>query len=251
VGGALLSAMGFADSLRLMAAVLAVTLLVAIVLLRSDLGRSSKPASAGSLFSKSAAVNRLSAARFFLFGARDIWFVVALPVYLDEALGWSFQATGGFLAAWVIGYGIVQSMAPRLLRGRATRIDEVKATQRWALVLAGIAAMIALSLTVDVATRPAVLGGLIGFGIVFALNSSLHSFLILAYSTREEVAMDVGFYYSANAAGRLVGTLLSGVLYLGGDLAAGLWGSAIFLAAAWALSLRLPAIPVRGSMPSR
>ena len=246
LGAALLAWIGYDASLWSMAAMLALTVVALVVLLDEDIGRSKRKTPLRSILSKSVAVNRLSAARFFLFGSRDIWFVVALPVFLDEQLGWSYQGIGGFLAAWVIGYGIVQSFAPRLLgrRGRPA-VDEVHAARRWALVLSVVSALMALAVAFDAGTTVAVVGGLLVFGVVFALNSSLHSFLILAYSDDDTVALDVGFYYSANAAGRLVGTLLSGVLYLWGDLAAALWGSAAFVAITWLLTLRLPPLPVQ------
>jgi MFS family permease len=196
-----------------------------------------------SILSKSTAINRLSAARFFLFGSRDIWFVVALPVFLHEQLDWSNYGIGAFLALWTIGYGAVQSFAPRLLRRPGVVLDEIAAAQRWALILAFVSAAIAVSVAFDAAVTIAVVGGLIVFGVVFAVNSSLHSYLILAYSDDDTVALDVGFYYSANAAGRLVGTLLSGVLYLWGGLPAALWGSAAFVAVTWLLTLRLPPLP--------
>lgn len=243
LGAALLAWIGYDASLIAMAAMLAVAVVALLVLLDEDIGRSKKKAPLRSILSKSSAVNRLSAARFFLFGSRDIWFVVALPVFLDEHLGWSYQGIGGFLALWVIGYGIIQSFAPRLLRRRGTAVlDEIHAAQRWALILAAISALIAVAVAFEIATSVAVVGGLVVFGAAFALNSSLHSFLILAYSDDDTVALDVGFYYSANAAGRLVGTLLSGLLYLWGGLPVALWGSAVFVAVAWLLTLRLPAI---------
>lgn len=245
LGAALLARIGYDAALWSMAAMLAIALVALLVLLDEDIGRSKQKAPLRSILSKSVAVNRLSAARFFLFGSRDIWFVVALPVFLDEQLGWSYQGIGGFLAAWVIGYGIVQSFAPRLLRRRGeSTLDGVHAARRWAFVLAALSALIALAVGLDAGTTVAVVGGLVVFGAVFALNSSLHSYLILAYSDDDAVALDVGFYYSANAAGRLVGTLLSGVLYLWGDLAAALWGSAVFVAVTWLLTLRLPALPI-------
>jgi predicted MFS family arabinose efflux permease len=216
-----------------------------MVLLGEDIGRSKRKAPLRSILSKSVAINRLSTARFFLFGARDIWFVVALPVFLDEQLGWATQGIGAFMALWVIGYGMVQSVAPQALRRRGRVVDEVAAARTWALALAAVSAALALAVAFDVAVTASVVGGLIVFGIVFALNSSLHSYLILAYSDDDAVAMDVGFYYSANAAGRLVGTLLSGVLYLWGGLPGALWGSAAFVAITWLLTLRLPALPRR------
>ena len=245
LGAALLSWLGYGPALWSMAAMLAVVMVALIVLLDEEIGKSKKKAPLRSILSKSDAINRLSAARFFLFGSRDIWFVVALPVFLDERLGWSYYGIGAFLALWVIFYGVVQSMAPKLLRRGGQRVDEIKAAQQWAFALACVAGAIALAVAFNAATTFAVVGGLVAFGVVFALNSSLHSFLILAYSDDDAVSMDVGFYYSANAAGRLVGTLLSGVLYLWGGLSAALWGSAAFVVITWLLTLRLPAIPGR------
>jgi predicted MFS family arabinose efflux permease len=243
VGAALLSGIGYDGALWSMAAALAVTVVGLVVFLNEDIGKSKKKPPLRSVLSKSNAINRLSAARFFLFGSRDIWFVVALPVFLADELGWSERGVGGFLAAWVIGYGIVQSFAPKLLARGGRQVDEVKAAKQWALVLAGVSAVIAVLVALDVAVTTAIVGGLIVFGIVFAMNSSLHSFLVLAFSDDDEVALDVGFYYSANAAGRLVGTLLSGLLYLWGDLTAALWGSTAFVVLTWLFALRLPPMP--------
>ena len=242
LGAVLLSWLGYDNSLWAMAAMLAVVVVALLVLLDEDIGRSKKKPPLRSILSKSTAINRLSAARFFLFGSRDIWFVVALPVFLDEQLGWSYSGIGAFLALWVIGYGAVQSFAPRVLT-RNGALDEVRAAQRWALSLAAVAATIAVAVALDLAVTVAVVGGLIVFGMVFALNSSLHSYLVLAYSDDDEVALDVGFYYSANAAGRLVGTLLSGVLYLWDGLVTALWGTAVFVLVTWLLTLRLPPVP--------
>lgn len=243
LGAALLSAIGYHESLWSMAAALAVVVVALLVLLNEDIGKSKKKAPLRSVLSKSSSINRLSAARFFLFGSRDIWFVVALPVFLHEQLDWSNYGIGAFLALWTIGYGGVQSFAPRLLRAGGRTVDEIHAAQRWALILAGVSAAIAVAVALHWGVSVAVVGGLIVFGVVFAVNSSLHSYLILAYSDDDTVAMDVGFYYSANAAGRLAGTLLSGVLYLWGGLPAALWGSAAFVAITFALTLRLPPIP--------
>jgi predicted MFS family arabinose efflux permease len=243
VGAALLSWLGYDGALLAMAAALALTVVGLLVFLNEDIGRSKKKPPLRSVLSKSSAINRLSAARFFLFGSRDIWFVVALPVFLADGLGWSDRGVGGFLAVWVIGYGIVQSSAPRWLARGGRTVDEVRAAQNWALVLAGVSAVIAFLVALDAAVTTAIVGGLVVFGAAFAMNSSLHSFLVLAYADDDEVALDVGFYYSANAAGRLVGTLLSGVLYLWGGLAAALWGSTVFVVFTWALALRLPPLP--------
>ena len=242
VGAALLAGVGYDGALWLMAAALAVTVVGLLVLLSEDIGKSKTKPPLRSVLSKSTAINRLSAARFFLFGSRDIWFVVALPVFLADELGWSERGVGGFLALWIIGYGIVQSFAPRVLARGGRTVDEVASTAHWALVLSVVSAVIAVLVAFDVSVTAVIVGGLIVFGVVFAMNSSLHSFLVLAYADDDEVALDVGFYYSANAAGRLVGTLLSGVLYVWGELEAALWGSAVFVILAWLLALRLPTI---------
>ena len=243
LGAALLSWVHYHGALWVMVSALGVTVVGLMVFLNEDIGKSKRKPPLRSVLSKSSAINRLSAARFFLFGARDVWFVVALPVFLADKLGWSHQGVGGFLAAWVIGYGIVQSFAPRILARGGREVDEVRATQHWALILAGVSATIAVFVAVDVARTVAIVGGLFVFGGVFAMNSSLHSFLVLAFSDDDEVALDVGFYYSANAAGRLVGTLLSGLLYLWGGLAAAMWGSAVFVVLTWLLALRLAPLP--------
>jgi predicted MFS family arabinose efflux permease len=243
VGAALLGAIGYDGALWAMAAALVVTVVGLLVFLNEDIGKSKRKPPLRSVLSKSTAINRLSAARFFLFGSRDIWFVVAVPVFLADVLGWSHEGVGGFLAVWVIGYGIVQSAAPRLIAPGGRAVDEVRAARRWALVLGAVSAAIAGLVALDLAVTAAVVGGLVVFGVVFAMNSSLHSFLVLAYADDDDVALDVGFYYSANAAGRLVGTLLSGLLYLWGDLTAALLGSAAFVAVTWLLTLRLPPRP--------
>lgn len=228
VGGVLLAQLGYASALRWMAGTLAFVLVVVLVGLREDIGRAKRKPPLRSVVAKSPAINRLSVARFFLFGSRDVWFVVALPVFLADEFGWSFEGVGAFLAAWVIGYGVVQAAAPRFAGA-----GDVAASQRWLAVLVVVAGCIAAAVALDVAVRVAVVGGLLLYGVVFAVNSAIHSYLILALSAGEDdVAMDVGFYYSANAAGRLVGTLLSGLLALVGGLTAALWGSVALLLAA-------------------
>lgn len=247
LGAALLSWIDYDGALWAMVAALAVTVVMLLVFLNEDIGKSKKKPPLRSVLSKSEAINRLAAARFFLFGSRDIWFVVALPVFLADQLDWSHRGVGGFLAAWVIGYGIVQSAAPKIL-ARTGVSDEVRATKQWAFVLATVSALIAVFVSADVATTVAIVGGLIVFGVVFAMNSSLHSFLVLAFADDDEVALDVGFYYSANAAGRFVGTLLSGLLYLWGDLSAALWGSTAFVVLTGLFALRLPPMPANVSV---
>lgn len=241
LGSALLAWLSYDTALLVMAAVLAVVVVALIILLDEDIGKSKKKAPLRSIFSKSSAINRLSFARFFLFGSRDIWFVVALPVFLSTELGWSHQGVGGFLAAWVIGYGIVQSFAPRVIRTyQPESVSEVTASRLWAMLLGIVTALLAVVSMFDDVRTPAIIIGLVIFGIIFAVNSSVHSFLILAYSDDDSVAMDVGFYYSSNAAGRLVGTLLSGILYVWGGLTLALWGSTVFVVITWIASFALP-----------
>ena len=245
LGAALLAWIGYDAALWSMAATIAITLMAVAVLIDEDIGRATATTPLRSVLSSSTAINRLAAARFFLFGSRDIWFVVALPIFLDETLGWSFEGIGAFLAAWVIGYGIVQSLAPSVLGATGDPNREIAAARTWAFGLTVVSAAIALGVVPDRTQTVAVVGGLIVFGAVFALNSSIHSYLILAYSYREDVSVDVGFYYSANAAGRLAGTLLSGLLYLWAGLDGAMWGSATFVAVTWLLTLRLPLIGER------
>ncbi len=236
VGGWLLATAGFRSSLWIMAGTVGVALVLSGLLLDTALGRAEEKTPIGSIFSKSTAINRLSIARLFLFGARDIWFVVALPIFLDDIAGWSFEATGAFLAAWVIGYGIIQSFAPAVVRSKGDRSGAIV----WLAVLVLATAALAATVTgTDESNVVVVLVGLMVFGAIFAVNSSLHSYLILTLS-QEDTALDVGFYYSANAAGRLIGTLLSGVLYLTGGLTLALWGSAAFLFIAWLFTFALP-----------
>lgn len=243
IGAALLASVGYDGALWLMSGSLGVMVVVLVFFLNEDIGKSKKKPPLRSILSKSSAINRLSVARFFLFGSRDIWFVVALPVFLADVLEWSDRTVGAFLALWVIGYGFVQSSAPRILTLRRSPADEVRAAREWAFVLALVAAAIATLVAFDVAVKAAIVVGLIVFGVVFAMNSSLHSFLVLAFSDDDEVALDVGFYYSANAAGRLVGTLLSGLLYLWGGLALAMWGATGFVVLTWLFALRLPPMP--------
>lgn len=249
LGGLLLSVLDFQSALRLLVVLVATALVLAILLMRGTLGQANRKAKFGQMFSRNAAVNKLAAARIFLFGARDVWFVVGLPVFLASVLGWTFWQSGGFLAVWVIGYGIVQAATPALLRSRVEgRHEPDGGTATWlAFVLAALPVAIALALDAGLAPQVAVVSGLIVFGVVFALNSAVHSYLILAYTDSDKVAMNVGFYYMANAAGRLAGTVLSGALYQwglqsgpNGGLVACLWASTGFVLLAGVLSRLLP-----------
>ena len=241
LGGLLLASLGFRAALLVMAAALALVLLAVVVSLPGELGKAKKKVKFSHLLSKSREINLLSAARLFLFGSRDVWFVVGLPVYLSASLGWSHAGVGGFLALWVIGYGGVQALTPRLLqRGLGGGTPQGGAASLGAFALAGLTALLALGVQFQLDPWLVVVAGLALFGVVFALNSSVHSYLILAYSSGDQVAVDVGFYYMANAAGRLIGTLLSGVVFQWAGLSGCLWVSCLLLAAAGGLSLLLP-----------
>ena len=242
LGGLLLEAVGFRGALWAMAAALAGILVAVGALLPPLMGKAKASESAKELFAKNRGVNLLAAARVALFGARDIWFVVGLPVFL-YASGWTFTMVGGFLAVWTIGYGLVQAAAPALVRRSPDGLSsEVPAARRWSLLLALVPALLAAALLGDVA-RPdwVIVGGLAVFGFAFAVNSSVHSYLVLAYAGTAKAAEDVGFYYAANAAGRFAGTLLSGLLYAWAGLAACLIGSAVLLLGCWSITLGLPA----------
>lgn len=244
-GGALLQAVGFAPALWLMAGLLGLVLVLVGTALPRALGKAKASKSVRELFAKSRAVNLMAAARVFLFGARDVWFVVGLPVFL-YASGWNFMQVAGFLAAWTIGYGAVQAAAPGLVRRSADGLSrEVPEARLWGAVLAAIPLGLALLLGGLDLPRPDLVlaGGLCLFGVVFAVMSSLHSYLIMAYAGSEKAAEDVGFYYAANAAGRLLGIVLSGLLASQGGIVACLWGSAAMLALCWAIASLLPVKP--------
>ena len=240
LGGALLALLGFSGAVLAMAAVLALIWLGSLVLLKKDLGKARAKPKFRDLLSKSRAINILSAARLFLFGARDVWFVVALPVYLSTVFGWDFWMVGGFLAAWVIGYGIVQSFAPRITGKQRGQVPDGRAAFVWAALLAGLPALIALGLGTGWSAQLVLLGGLLLFGALFAVNSSLHSYLIVSYAKEDGVSLDVGFYYMSNALGRLIGTLLSGWVFQAHGLVACLWVSSAFVLAAALISSALP-----------
>ena len=240
LGGALLTTLGFAPAIAAMAAGLLLVWLASLALLKRDLGKSKAKPKFREVFSKSPAINRLSAARLFLFGARDVWFVVALPVFLSQSLGWDFWQVGGFLAAWVIGYGIVQSLAPQVTGRRSGRLPDGRAAFAWASILAAVPALMALLLVQGQSPQLVLVAGLSVFGVLFAINSSLHSYLIVSYAAEDGVSLDVGFYYMANAMGRLLGTILSGWMFQRYGLAACLGTSALFVVLAAIVSLALP-----------
>jgi predicted MFS family arabinose efflux permease len=244
LGALMLTLIGFRSALVVLIALVGTALTVVLTAMRGeDLGRPNAQAKFRQMFSNNHAVNLLAGARIFLFASRDVWFVVGLPVFFRTEHGWSFWQAGGFLALWTIGYGMIQASAPRILRRRSAHgSDPDGRTATWlAFLLAAFPAAIAATLAANVDAVTVVVVGLLGFGVVFALNSAVHSYLILAYAEGDRVAMNVGFYYMANAAGRLVGTVLSGALYVLAGLEACLWASAAFVLTAAMLSRLLPA----------
>lgn len=239
LGGVLLTVLGFRDGLFAMAAVLAVVLLATALALPRDLGQAKTKTKFRQVFSKSREINFLSGARLFLFGARDVWFVVGLPLFLATTLGWSHVEIGSYLAAWIIGYGFVQAAVPAFVRSAAGAPHGGTARLVLGLLIL-VTAAIAVAVLLNLQPGLTVVIGLVGFGVVFAVNSAVHSYLVLAYSQADDVTLDVGFYYMANAGGRLVGTLCSGLAYQMGGIDACLWTAIGFLAAAYLLSLGLP-----------
>jgi len=241
LGGLLLQTLGFQVSLWVMAGLLALVLLGVLAFVPKLMGKSKASKSAKELFAKNRGINLLAAARVALFGARDVWFVVGVPVFLYSA-GWNFTMVGGFLALWTIGYGVVQGLAPNIVQRSDDGLSrEVPAARAWSAVLAVVPIVLAGLVLMKVPHLEwVVVGGLAVFGFAFAVNSSVHSYLILAYAGSEKAAEDVGFYYAANALGRFFGTLLSGLLYQGFGLSGSLIGSAVMLVTCWLITLGLP-----------
>ncbi len=242
IGGLLLQLLGFRGALLVLAGMLAVVLVATWIMLPGDIGKSKAKAKFSQVFSKSAAINWLSGARFFLFGARDVWFVVSLPVFLSEVLDWNHTEVGSFLALWIIGYGFVQASAPRLIRKSHHGMGpDGRTALGLVALLVLIPAIMAVMLSIGMDPALVLVAGLAIFGIIFALNSAVHSYLVVAWSDREKVSMNVGFYYMANAGGRLAGTVLSGLSYQVWGMTGSLWFSFAFLSAAMLLSFKLPA----------
>jgi MFS family permease len=241
LGGLLLEALGFRGALWTMAALLGCVLAGVLAFVPPLMGRAKASKSLRELFAKSRGVNLLAAARVVLFGARDVWFVVGVPVFLYSS-GWTFTMVGAFLALWTIGYGLVQAIAPSLVRRSDDGLStEVPAARLWSALLALVTFALVAAVALDVpALEWVVVAGLGVFGFAFAVNSSIHSYLVLAYAGSEKAAEDVGFYYAANALGRFGGTLLSGLLYQWGGLLYTLCGAAAMLVVCWAVTLLLP-----------
>ena len=253
LGGVLLQALGFTHALWAMAALLALVFVGVVGFVPPLMGKNKASKSARELFAKSRAINLLAAARVALFGARDVWFVVGVPVFL-YASGWNFTMVGAFLALWTIGYGVVQAAAPTIVRRSEDGLTrEVPAARAWSALLAAVPLVLAGLVWAQVPHLTwVVVAGLAVFGAAFAVNSSVHSYLILAYAGSEKAAEDVGFYYAANALGRFFGTLMSGLLYQWGGLSWSLLGSGLMLLACWTVTLALPTrLPLASPGPDR
>lgn len=240
LGSALLAGLGFQATILVMIALLAVVLTAGFFVLETHSGKTVNKPKLQDALVKSDRVNRLSAARMFLFCARDVWFVVALPVFLQTQLDWSYVEVGTLMATWVIAYGAVQAIAPRITNARGA-LANGKMLPKWAGLLLTAPCLMAVGLHVGFNPSAVVIAGLVIFGLLFAVNSSLHSYLIVAYARDDAVSLDVGFYYMANAAGRLLGTILSGVVYQQFGLVSCLILSALLIAASGIVAGRLPA----------
>lgn len=241
LGGLLLTLIGFQGAVLAMAIMLVVVWTGSLIFLKKECGKAKFKPKFKDILSKSRPINILSGARFLLFGARDVWFVVALPVFLASQLNWNHWQVGSFLALWVIGYGFVQSIAPKFTKSS----KDVPKTQAivWNALLTLSPLALGLALWQHLPVAQSIIIGLGLFGSLFAINSSLHSYLIVAYSRADGVSLDVGFYYMANAAGRLLGTVLSGWVYQQWGLVACLIISTLLLALS---TIAISFLPARG-----
>lgn len=239
VGAGLLEYIGFTNTVASMIGGLTLVFMASLFLLKKDLGKAKNKPKFKDVFAKDPKINMLAAARLFLFASRDIWFVVAVPVYLSSHFFWNFWQIGAFMALWIIGYGLIQSLAPKLtvLKGQ---IPDGSSAFLWSSLLAIVILTMAMLFSLGWHSNTVLIIGLCLFGMVFAVNSSLHSYLIVSYAKADGVSLDVGFYYMANAMGRLFGTLLSGIIYQWWGIQACLWGSAVILVITALISIALP-----------
>ena len=229
LGGVLLTGLGFTGAIALMTTMLAVVWLFSLVKLQADLGKTKNKAKFKTIFSKSRSLNLLSAARLFLFAARDVWFVVALPIFLAAEFAWSHAWVSGFIAAWIMLYGVMQTLAPKLTAKPSGHVPTGQDAAKWGALLVVVPVTMALALHYEFSAIYVVIAGLMAFAVLFAINSSLHSFLIVDMASQDGVSLDVGFYYMANACGRLLGTVLSGWFFQLYGLVACLSISAVFI----------------------
>tara|TARA_B100001769_G_scaffold30748_1_gene20178 strand:+ start:481 stop:1719 length:1239 start_codon:yes stop_codon:yes gene_type:complete len=232
IGAIALNFFSFNSVLYGMALVLLIVLFSSLILISNKLPKGQSGSKFKEIFSNNANINWLSFSRIFLFGARDVWFVVGVPIYFYTFLSqqnsavndFAFFIVGSFMAIWIIFYGIIQALVPKLKFVRnKTEKQLLEAPFRWVIILS--LAPISLSLLFFLIDRTSVSSlvimviGLLVFAVLFAINSSLHSYLILSFTNTKRVSRDVGFYYMSNALGRLFGTILSGITYQ----ASGLW----------------------------
>ena len=232
MGGLLLTYLGFTGAIALMVVMLSIVWLFSLFKLKADLGKAKYKPKFKEIFSKSAAINLLSAARLFLFAGRDVWFVIALPVFLAAEFGWSHSRVGGFIAAWIVLYGFMQALAPRLTKRPSNEAPTGRDAAKWGTILVIVPVAMAMALQMGLSSKFIIIAGLMAFAVLFAINSSLHSFLIVDMAGKDGVSLDVGFYYMANACGRLLGTVLSGWIFQAYGLVVCLTISAVFIALA-------------------
>ena len=232
LGGLLLTVFGFSGAITIMALALTAVWLFSLFSLKQDLGKAKNKPKFKDVLSKSRAINLLSAARLFLFAARDVWFVIALPVFLAAEFGWQHTWVGGFIAAWIILYGVIQTQAPKLTAKASGKSPNGQDAAKWGALLFIVPSLMAVALSIGLPATWVIVVGLTAFAVLFAINSSLHSFLIVDMASKDGVSLDVGFYYMANAGGRLLGTVLSGWVFQAYDIIACLVISAIFIALA-------------------
>ncbi len=240
IGALLLTVYGFSKAMLIMAGVLVLVLIISLLFLGKDVGAVKFKPKFREMFSKSSSINILSSARFFLFGSRDVWFVIALPVFLEVTLNWKHESVGVFMAVWVIFYGIVQGVAPVITGIKRGAIPDGRTAALWVGILALIPLGIYLGLNNSFDPQIILVSGLLVFGFVFAVNSSVHSYLVLDYAGKDGVSLDVGFYYMANAGGRLTGTIISGLFYQLWGLGSCLLVSALFLLLSFGAAMKLP-----------
>ena len=235
LGSLLLTFIGFKSSLFFMAAFLSITLILVLIFLKDKLSTTKKDTKFSEVFSKNKNINYLSLGRVFLFGARDTWLVVGLPIFLYSILSdgsiesnhKAFFVIGTFMAGWTVFYGFVQSITPKLVSNKNSTRKQI---EFWASTLTVIPLfLIPLNFYTQDFLLHITIFVLFVFGFVFAINSSIHSFLILKFTDKNRVTLDVGFYYMSNAFGRLMGTLLSGLSYQYGGFSACVLVAAILL----------------------
>ena len=225
IGGLLLYLFDFQTSLVIMSIILFVVLIISYITIPKNLGTIDKKVKFSEVFSKNKNINFLSLSRVFLFGARDVWFVVGLPLFFYSILSDgsvhnnknAFFIIGSFLAFWIIIYGIIQTLTPKLTKNQISKTSSVQVAKNWSLYLFPIPIILFFLLKLHPYNENfnliITIIILLVFCIFFAINSSLHSFLILKFTDKKRVTLDVGFYYMSNASGRLVGTLFSGLSY--------------------------------------